>query len=201
MAVVTLGEEVERSADPATASVALERLLARQPRLGERLDEDDQLRSAVVAVTAASPHLSRLLITDPQAVEVLADLDHRPDLATYSFDAAGVARWKHLELLRIAARDLIELDTLEEVGVGLSDLAEDVVAAACAITDLNDGFAVIGMGKLGGRELNYASDIDIMLVGEGEPRPLLEVIRQAWRVDVNLRPEGRSGPLTRSLAS
>jgi glutamate-ammonia-ligase adenylyltransferase len=57
------------------------------------------------------------------------------------------------------------------------------------------------MGKLGGRELNYASDIDVMFVGDADPRPLLAIARNAWRVDVDLRPEGRNGPLTRSLQS
>jgi glutamate-ammonia-ligase adenylyltransferase len=57
------------------------------------------------------------------------------------------------------------------------------------------------MGKLGAAELNYASDIDLMLVGDGNPRPVLEVARAGWRVDLDLRPEGRSGPLIRSLES
>ena len=68
--------------------------------------------------------------------------------------------------------------------------------------------AVIGMGKLGGNELNYASDIDLMFVGEGDPetltrtaRRLIEVVRSCYRVDAGLRPEGKAGPLVRSLAS
>ena len=54
---------------------------------------------------------------------------------------------------------------------------------------------MIGMGKLGGRELNYASDIDVMFVGERrrQARAVLDVARPAWRVDVDLRPEGRDG--------
>ena len=66
--------------------------------------------------------------------------------------------------------------------------------------------AVIGMGKLGGRELNYSSDVDIMFVTAGEPeegvaRRILQIARLCFRVDVDLRPEGRAGPLTRSLDS
>src|SRR5581483_3050783 len=66
------------------------------------------------------------------------------------------------------------------------------------------------MGKLGAGELNYASDIDLLLVvppadGEGgravDVRPFLEVARTAWRVDLDLRPEGRAGALARSLRS
>ena len=66
--------------------------------------------------------------------------------------------------------------------------------------------AVIGMGKLGGRELNYASDVDILFVTADGPdedaaRHILQVARQCFRVDADLRPEGRAGPLTRSLES
>ena len=60
------------------------------------------------------------------------------------------------------------------------------------------------MGKLGGRELNYASDIDVMFVGDGRGRArrrLIEVARTCFRVDADLRPEGRDGPLVRSLES
>ena len=60
------------------------------------------------------------------------------------------------------------------------------------------------MGKLGGRELNYASDVDVMFVtaghnGDSVAREMLRIARGCFRVDVDLRPEGRSGPLTRSL--
>ena len=154
----------------------------------------------MVAVGAASPHLARLLVADDRAVEVLADLDHRPVLDR--FDPASLARWKHLELLRIAGRDLLGTDKLEATGAALARLADDVLVDALRLGGLGDAhLAVISMGKLGGRELNYASDIDIMFVGEGDPRGALSVARKAWRVDVDLRPEGRNGPLTRSLDS
>jgi glutamate-ammonia-ligase adenylyltransferase len=73
-------------------------------------------------------------------------------------------------------------------------------------------FAAIGLGKLGARELNVASDLDVVFVYEGEgPGPfrrgadlaedVLAGIRAAgWDPDPDLRPEGRSGPLARSLA-
>ncbi len=64
------------------------------------------------------------------------------------------------------------------------------------------------MGKLGAQELNYASDVDVMLVGEGDTdrldraaRTLLDLAGRAFRVDLDLRPEGRDGPLVRSLTS
>ena len=83
-------------------------------------------------------------------------------------------------------------------------LADDILAASVTLALPGSGdLAIIGMGKLGGRELNYASDIDVMFVGgnDGHVRAVLDVIRPTWRVDVDLRPEGRNGPLTRSLDS
>jgi [glutamine synthetase] adenylyltransferase / [glutamine synthetase]-adenylyl-L-tyrosine phosphorylase len=202
VALDTLAGEVERSAAPATVRLALERLGAAHDGLADRLAADAGLAAAVVAVTAASGELTRLLATDPAAVDVLADLDRRPPV-----DATGrqaLARWKAHEYLRIAARDLCGVDGLEEVGTALAAMAADVLHAACSLAGTEaDGLAVVGMGKLGGSELNYASDVDVMLVGEDEraARQVLTVARDCFRVDANLRPEGRSGRLVRTVES
>jgi glutamate-ammonia-ligase adenylyltransferase len=205
-----LGEEIERSADPVGAALALERVTAAHPEAEDRLSSDGSLRSALIAVAAASPWLGRLCITDPAALDVLSDLDQPVDIGVMAGE--GLARAKGLAMLRIAARDLLGFDSLEEVGARLSDLAAAVLQAGwISAAETSGGLAVIGMGKLGGGELNYSSDIDVLLVasdpGEGsagrapDPRPLLDLVRRAWRVDLDLRPEGRAGPLVRSLGS
>ncbi|HKY69229.1 MAG TPA: bifunctional [glutamine synthetase] adenylyltransferase/[glutamine synthetase]-adenylyl-L-tyrosine phosphorylase, partial [Acidimicrobiales bacterium] len=93
-------------------------------------------------------------------------------------------------------------------------LAAEVLAAAVRLAgpgpgtgtaagDGAGGLAVVGMGKLGGCELNYASDIDLLFV-EGDPRharAVMDLARRCYRVDANLRPEGRDGALTRSVDS
>ncbi len=178
----------------------MSRILEVRPELTERVAVDGRLLAATVAVAAASPHLTRLCVADPAAIHVLGDLDHRVALDGPA-NAAGLVRWKRLELLRIAARDLLGLDRLEQTGAALARLADDVLRTADGLARRRGTLTVIGMGKLGGRELNYASDVDIVLVGDGDPRPLLATARQAWRVDLDLRPEGRSGPLVRSLES
>ena len=131
--------------------------------------------------------------------------------------------------------------TVDEVAAELADLADAVLEAALAISRAElppDAtpvrFAVVAMGKCGARELNYASDIDVIFVAEphrpaatdpagqnaGEPpeeaalktatRLAAGLIRACERttpegalfpVDPNLRPEGRQGPLVRTLAS
>ncbi|MDT4893612.1 MAG: [glutamine synthetase] adenylyltransferase / [glutamine synthetase]-adenylyl-L-tyrosine [Pseudonocardiales bacterium] len=128
------------------------------------------------------------------------------------------------ELLAIAGRDLTgELD-LVAVTEALADLAGHTLKAALAVAAraLPDDarpfrLAVIAMGKTGGRELNYLSDVDVVFVaepsggGDGDAAldsaaklagELMRVCREvAWEVDAALRPEGKEGPLVRTLAS
>ncbi len=218
--------EVGASADPGRADLGIERLLAAVPDAAARVDADEELRSALVTVMAAGPFLTRICTTVPGALDVLADLD-RP-----VGPAPSLAHWKSLEVLRIAALDLTGRFGLEEVGRALSDLADSILGRAlvaaperppapdrptarggppfpdgpAAGTDLVPGtdLAVIGMGKLGARELNFGSDIDIVLVGRAgapEARRFVATVRSAWRTDLDLRPEGRAGQLVRSLES
>ena len=133
-------------------------------------------------------------------------------------------RW----LLQLAGRDLTGEASLDEVAEELAGLADAALAAALAIarSRLPAGapgcrLAVIAMGKCGARELNYASDVDVIFVAEpgggGEAADLraasqlaagmIQVCSQStpegslFPVDPNLRPEGRNGPLVRTIAS
>jgi glutamate-ammonia-ligase adenylyltransferase len=110
---------------------------------------------------------------------------------------------------RYAARELGPVET----GRGLADVADRVFRDAVAAADPDLPFAVIGLGKLGARELNFASDLDVVFVYEGEGTPafrrgaelaedVLARVRDAgWEPDADLRPEGRSGPLAKSFAA
>ncbi len=124
-----------------------------------------------------------------------------------SIDA--LVRWKRHEFLRIAARDLVGLEPFETVAGALADMAADVLDASVELASAA-GLAVVGMGKLGGCELNYASDVDVMLVSAADLDPaiaahdgkvVIDLARRCFRVDLNLRPEGRNGALVRTLAS
>ncbi len=200
----------DASAAPAAVRSAFEWLLERDDTAA-RLDADPQLAFRSATVMGVSRSLTRLIESDPLALDILVDLDTRPDLvalrASDDDPVQALVRWKHLEHLRIAARDVAGHDDLETVGANLSNLAADVLGEAHRIVD-GDGLAVVGMGKLGAHELNYSSDIDLMFVGEGshgvldqETRTLLDIARRCFRVDINLRPEGRDGALVRSVAS
>lgn len=208
-----LARLVEASANPPAVAAALARMAEADPLLHERLVADPELARALVAVLGASRSLGRLCESDPAALDVLADLRRPPELE--ASDPGALAARKQLGLLRIAARDLSGRDALEEVGENLSSLAGDVLVRAAAMAGVSEepgsGLAVVAMGKLGARELNYASDVDLLFVaGDSGPgvghatslaRKVVEAAGRCFRVDLDLRPEGRSGPLVRSLAS
>jgi glutamate-ammonia-ligase adenylyltransferase len=126
-------------------------------------------------------------------------------------------------LVSLAGRDLGESLSAEDVAGELADIAAAVLNAALAIAVAElpaDAaacrLAVIGLGKCGGRELNYVSDVDVVFVAEPvdptDPEApaiqsatrvataLLRICREAaWEVDAALRPEGKAGALVRTL--
>jgi [glutamine synthetase] adenylyltransferase / [glutamine synthetase]-adenylyl-L-tyrosine phosphorylase len=200
-----LGPAIERCAAPARVAAAIAPLRDLHPDLPERLDARPDLVVPLVTVMAASRSLTRFLTSRPDALDQMADLHHRPPIDDITADR--LVHWKQLEYLRIAARDLSGIDQLPEVGAALAGLAADVLDSACQLVAA-DRLAVVGMGKLGGAELNYSSDIDLMFVGDGPPdelearaRAVNDLARRCFRVDANLRPEGRDGPLVRTIES
>jgi glutamate-ammonia-ligase adenylyltransferase len=172
-------------------------------------------------VAAASLSLSELIEKDERARALLGADDPLPGPQGYldvlrSARAAGgmpeLRRTRRLELLRIAQRDLSGDEELESVTRALSDLAAACVQVTLEDIGASQALGVIGMGKLGGRELNYVSDIDVMFVTDGDlteatraAEGLLRTLGEhsaegrAYQIDAALRPEGRAGALVRSL--
>jgi len=150
----------------------------------------------------------------------------------------SLASFRRRQILRILVRDVLGFAALPEVTEELSNLADTIINAACrsvraeleqkyGVPRLADGsvcgFSVLALGKLGGRELNYSSDIDLMFLysgpGETDGVPgltqreffqklanrLTELLAtytpqgMIYRVDLRLRPEGRLGEVSISL--
>jgi glutamate-ammonia-ligase adenylyltransferase len=146
---------------------------------------------------------------------------------------AAVRALRRRELLRIASADLLAgsdlapASRLDLAGVGraLADLTDATLAAALSVARAGVPdrlrFAVIGMGRLGGAEMGYPSDADVLFVFEApagipedEAAAVAHGVAERLRgllaapapdpplgVDADLRPEGRQGPLVRSLAA
>ncbi|MBN1890262.1 MAG: hypothetical protein JW850_19860 [Thermoflexales bacterium] len=137
--------------------------------------------------------------------------------ATTDAQINTLRRWQRRELLRIGTSDLLDLFDVPAVTAQLSNLADSLVQTCLelAVTQAGrpaDGFAVIALGKLGGQELNYSSDIDLLFLATSDANahvPLGKLLIQAltqvteegflYRVDMRLRPWGQDGALVSSL--
>lgn len=195
------------AADPIGLKSSLERVAANHPDLFERMEATPSLAAALVSLAAASPALVDICARNRGALDSLEDLEIPFDhavLPAASERAESLAARSELGLLRIAARDLCGLSRLEEVGGSLAQLATEVTQEAFASAKVA-GCMAVGMGKLGGKELNYSSDIDLMIVGLPAEEPALkralQAVRGCFKVDLGLRPEGNAGALVRSVDS
>lgn len=235
-----------RTADPDAALAGLLRLRETVgTELVDTLVEDEGTAMRLLSVLGASEALCDHLVrhpdhwrelTDPALgstrpaawalrESLLAAVRDLPDAE--AVDALRV-EYRRL-LLRLAARDLTHHVGLDDVAAELSDLAAGTLEAALEIARGRVGadadlarLAVVAMGKCGGHELNYVSDVDVIYVyapadGADEQAALRVATQLAthlmrvcsdhtgegtiWPVDANLRPEGKSGPLVRTLAS
>ena len=208
-------------------SRALADHLARHPadsavlrgRDADRRPEPRQIRADLLRAVGADPG-------DRVPVAAVGDAATDP--------AALIAAAYRRGVLHLAARDLTGVITIDEAAAELADLADAVLDSALAVARAElpaehraeaaaARLAIVAMGKCGARELNYASDVDVIFVAEpadeqtSEEAALSAATRLAagtirvcerttpegaiFPVDPNLRPEGRQGPLVRTLAS
>lgn len=226
-----------RRRDEETAGAEVRGLVAALRHAGRARD---RLLAVLGASTALGDHLvahpehwsavadARPLPVEDRVAELVAAVTDPCEHTAYDALRIGYRR----QLLGIAALDLTAPDpvaALPDTAAALADLAEAALEAALVIAraELGDqsqacDFAVIGMGKTGGRELNYVSDVDVIFVAEpreGVDEAVAVAAASAlathlmracststgegtlWPVDAALRPEGKNGPLVRTVES
>jgi glutamate-ammonia-ligase adenylyltransferase len=211
--------------------------------------------SASLAETfLAEPGLALQFARDHNFTKLKSKEDLTQDFARFSTTSpdhwlsSQLARFKRRNFLRIALKDILGLSTLGETALELSALADVILANVLAFCDqelekrygrpqYRDGqgrvahgtFSIVSLGKLGGNELNYSSDIELLFLysPEGETEGgnergsktsnkeyfvrLSEAITrtitqptphgQVYRVDLRLRPEGEHGDAAISVKS
>lgn len=231
------------TADPDLALRGLVRLVeaqdpAERQSLLDTLITAKPLRDRLLGVLGASEALGDHLARHPrdwQALVTYEATDLHPGVADFERGLADATDPVTLRvayrrcLLAIAARDVCGTTDVAETAAELADLATATLRAALAIARgaapadaVQCRLAVVAMGKCGGHELNYVSDVDVIFVGEpvegaDESKAVQAATRLAshlmricsettvegtiWPVDANLRPEGRNGPLVRTLSS
>jgi glutamate-ammonia-ligase adenylyltransferase len=241
--------ELADAADPDAGLLAYRQVsdaLGQSPWFLRLLRDEGTVATRLASILGTSRYVANMLGRAPEALQLLADDDQlvprrRAELEVLMATAArrqdGLAQTAHairslrrVELLRIAFADLLGLATDFEIRTGLSELADAtlsaglsaarrLVAADLGVEQVGVQFAVIAMGRLGGQEIGYGSDADVLFVFQPRPdavdatrvahliaerlRTLLTVSSTdpPLRLDADLRPEGRNGALVRSLDS
>lgn len=239
-----LFDALGEAADPDLALLGLVRLVEAQPdetsrrELLDTLVSAKPLRDRLLGVLGASEALADHLARHPgdwRALVTYEAADLHPGVEEFERGLADATDPVSLRvsyrrcLLAIAARDVCGTTNVAEAAAELADLATATLRAALAMARTaapadaaQCRLSVIAMGKCGGHELNYVSDVDVIFVGEAvdgadEGKALQAATRLAshmmricsettvegtiWPVDANLRPEGRNGPLVRTLSS
>ena len=210
-------EAVGRGPDGAAAVQRLVTVVGAAPALGADALADPDLAAVLVAVCGASRALAGAIPFHADGVRRAArdGWDRTRPIVIGDDPMRDLRTGVRGGLMEIAARDLTGRLDMPAVGAALSDLADSAVAAALDLVQpAGTRMAVVALGKWGGRELNYASDIDAVLVHDGDEgaarttaialRDLLSTTTSdglAFRLDLDLRPEGAAGPPTRSLDS
>jgi [glutamine synthetase] adenylyltransferase / [glutamine synthetase]-adenylyl-L-tyrosine phosphorylase len=223
--------------------------------LASLFERDREALPILLQIFSTSQYLSDLLITDSESYDLVRMTEGQPvgretlvnelasEVAALSDEAAILAtlrRYKRRETLRISYGDIVRGQRLDTVARQISHLADAILEAAVGAarrtleqkrgvprTPQGDParFVVLAMGKLGGVELNYSSDIDLIFLYDQDgntdgqrtwsnreffDRLARDVVRLlteptdlgiAYRVDLRLRPEGERGPVVISLES
>jgi glutamate-ammonia-ligase adenylyltransferase len=251
----SIHEWIERSPDPARVSRYLDEFATHHPATFDSLAKDPEGARWLAVIFGCSAFLSDELLRHPEWISSVADLrlplsvgDYQQRLREFlesravSIPAAlDLAMFRRRELVRIVLRDRLDCAPLADITGEISNLADAILGCALAavtaevearngkpISETGGGtavFTVLALGKLGGRELNYSSDVDLLFLysENGEtagPQAvsnkeffkkvanqftiLLSTYTAAglcYRVDLRLRPEGTLGEVCHSLAA
>ena len=222
------------AADPERSLVYLERLLeSRDESLLRDLVNNPRVIESLVTIFSGSQFLTEILLRNPKNVHLLVhrkSLTQRKNAEQIHTEAVQIIReaseddhlnalrrYQRSEILRIGASDLLALYDLKTVTRQLSHLADGLVRACLDLASQQsgistEGFVVIAMGKHGAEELNYSSDIDLLVVAVHDPMDKLKLGERLidnlggvtpegflYRVDMRLRPWGRDGFLVTTL--
>src|SRR5437667_2976016 len=214
-------EELTRCADPDATLIAIVRfvevfglrsllfeLLATNPKLLELLVRTFDASFFATNVLIRHPHLLEEITRSATLNRSLSLAEHAASLHPFveSGELDSIRVYRQTQLLRTIMRDVLGLCPLSDLWQEITDLAEACLLAAAAIVGAKN-LTIIAMGKFGGRELTYASDLDLMFVGDDfrAAQNLITVLSipspdgVIASVDARLRPEGEKGPLVSSL--
>ena len=231
-------DDLSKVADPDNALLLLVRIADNKENHLRKILKDNDARLRLLQVLGSSNGLGEHLVKHPEDVEVLFQetaisiSNSKDDLIAIFTKAskssrANLVREYRKVLLGLASRDICYKWPLREVAAELADAADAILQSSLQVAlDKNSqlakqfNLAIIAMGKAGGQELNYVSDVDVIFTAEAKAgfdeqiaisaatKVATEVMQyisvandggEIWEVDAALRPEGKAGPLVRTV--
>ncbi len=245
---------IDQSVDPQRAAQYWRDFQSRHPHVFADLERHPERVRWLGVIFSCSRFLSEELLRHPEWLASIQNLefpfsreDFREHFRSFQHSsdiALDLALFRRFELLRIVLRDRLELAPLSEITEEISNLSDAILTCALAHVEhelearhgmpfeSNErglpepaSFCILALGKLGGRELNYSSDVDLMFLYSDNGQTsgphvisnkeffrkvasqfvtLLSTHTSAglcYRIDLRLRPEGNLGEVTISLAA
>ncbi len=217
---------IEKTADPDATANRLQALLDNEQSARIIDGFTDDQRSGLIQILGISRFLSNFLSRYPDVVALIGSPYQAREI-NHIADVKELRLFKYRSLLQITWMDVCNTCPYETVLFNLSHLADSIIQVGHRIVakdsndfDYNNDIAIMALGKLGANELNFSSDVDILFVlqdSDDQKRHEMhkyytQHIRRfcrlftdntedgfLYRVDLNLRPWGRSAPLTFSL--
>lgn len=191
----------------------------------ELFKENKGLIPILINLFSQSEYLSKSVIRRPDYLELIGQElgmkktiralknELKEDIKGGQSISNAIRDMKHMEELRLSLLFLQKNISVTELIKGLTKTAEAVLAVT--MEELGSGLAIIGFGKLGGRELTFNSDLDIIFVLSGQvtlghtkiAERLLRILTSytregiAYRIDTRLRPDGTKGTLVSTISS
>ncbi len=226
---------VGAAADPDRSLVNFDRFVdACGAAVFAELEKNPRVIEILITLFSVSPFLTEILLRTPDSLDLLnrrQALTERKTIEQYQAEAISAFQpvetrvgkldalrlYQRRQLLRIGTSDFLGLYDLRAVFSQLSRMAIGLVRACLTLAAEQTGveaddFTVLAVGKLGGWELNYSSDVDLLFAVKKETDDKLRLAKRLieniasttpegflYRVDVRLRPWGNDGPLINTL--
>lgn len=220
--------ETLRSKDPDLALNNMEsfaHLLASEEAYLELISKNKSLVPALVRVFSISEYLSKAIMKRPEYLELLGcglftkktlqslKEDIMREVSTGKPISDSIRTFRRSEEIMLGMLFLDKKIDVLTLMKGLSRVADAILSACVSEFDSDEKFAVVGMGKSGGRELTFSSDLDLIFVCEGDvagrqikaAEKLLRLLTYytkdgiSYNVDMRLRPDGAKGPLVSAI--
>ncbi|MEK7238248.1 MAG: hypothetical protein AAB012_02000, partial [Nitrospirota bacterium] len=185
------------------------------------LTERKELRDGIIKIFSLSSYLTRVFLSSPRYLDLLLEGNvirktlkrTREEIErsiSSGYSEMSIAEYKNAEEIRLGSFFLMRIINVYDLVRYLSHLADAIISCRGVLQYIPTGFAVFGLGKLGGREITFGSDLDIIFLSEkSDDLKIAEKLIKTlstytdkgiiYNIDMRLRPDGEKGILLNDI--